>query len=176
MLLYCSSKCFVVCAWQPQTLAVLYLVLAMDCCSSKREPLGKGYVRGHQIPEGLGAADPFGVAVHAKVRTAWHAQFHGLPLLSGVLLSCPHHTLTPNTTCTHTSLNSSHALHGWQSKLVHLFTFTIVHTKTTCLVSSIALHLCPCGHTVRSIAETAIFLCANEQQVSTASSFIHLSI
>lgn len=39
----------------------------MACCSSKREPLGKGYVRGHHIPEGLGDAVPFGVAVHAKV-------------------------------------------------------------------------------------------------------------
>ena len=36
-------------------------------CSSKREPLGKGYVRGHQIPNGLGNATPFGVAIHAKV-------------------------------------------------------------------------------------------------------------
>ncbi|KAL3146785.1 hypothetical protein ABBQ38_014767 [Trebouxia sp. C0009 RCD-2024] len=34
--------------------------------SSKREPLGRGYVRGHHIPAGLGAAVPFGVAVHAK--------------------------------------------------------------------------------------------------------------
>ncbi|KAA6430086.1 MAG: flagella associated [Trebouxia sp. A1-2] len=34
--------------------------------SSKREPLGKGYVRGHQIPNGLGIATPFGVAIHAK--------------------------------------------------------------------------------------------------------------
>lgn len=39
----------------------------MHVCSSKREPLGKGYVRGHQIPNGLGSATPFGVAIHAKV-------------------------------------------------------------------------------------------------------------
>ena len=36
-------------------------------CSSKREPLGKGYVRGHKIPDGLGAVTPFGAPVHAKV-------------------------------------------------------------------------------------------------------------
>ena len=75
------------------TLAVLYLVLAMGCCSSKREPLGKGYVRGHQIPEGLGAAVPFGVAVHAKV-SALHGMrsFTGFQRFSEVLLSCPHNT------------------------------------------------------------------------------------
>lgn len=39
----------------------------LHVCSSKREPLGKGYVRGHQIPNGLGDATPFGVAIHAKV-------------------------------------------------------------------------------------------------------------
>jgi hypothetical protein len=39
----------------------------LHVCSSKREPLGKGYVRGHQIPNGLGNATPFGVAIHAKV-------------------------------------------------------------------------------------------------------------
>ena len=39
----------------------------LHACSSKREPLGKGYVRGHQIPKGLGDATPFGVAIHAKV-------------------------------------------------------------------------------------------------------------
>ena len=36
-------------------------------CSSKREPLGKGYVRGHKIPDGLGTQTPFGAAIHAKV-------------------------------------------------------------------------------------------------------------
>ena len=40
---------------------------AIACCSSKREPLGKGYVRGHKIPHGLGTEKPFGVAIHAKV-------------------------------------------------------------------------------------------------------------
>ncbi|KAK9804914.1 hypothetical protein WJX72_011725 [[Myrmecia] bisecta] len=34
--------------------------------SSKREPLGKGYVRGHRIPEGLGSHVPFGKPVHAR--------------------------------------------------------------------------------------------------------------
>lgn len=40
---------------------------SVACCSSKREPLGKGYKRGHKVPDGLGTKKPFGVAIHAKV-------------------------------------------------------------------------------------------------------------
>ena len=36
-------------------------------CSTKREPLGHGYVRGHVIPDGLGTQVAFGMAIHAKV-------------------------------------------------------------------------------------------------------------
>ena len=38
--------------------------------SSKLEPLGKGFVRGHKIPDGLGTQLPFGTAVHAKVQSS----------------------------------------------------------------------------------------------------------
>ena len=46
-------------------------------CSSKREPLGKGYVRGHKIPTGLGTQTPFGAAVHAKVCGSTTLKLHG---------------------------------------------------------------------------------------------------
>ena len=46
-------------------------------CSTKREPLGHGYVRGHVIPDGLGTTLAFGRAIHAKV---------------GFLVAGPHHT------------------------------------------------------------------------------------
>lgn len=51
----------------PTALSSQVFKACLHVCSSKREPLGKGYVRGHQIPNGLGNATPFGVAIHAKV-------------------------------------------------------------------------------------------------------------
>ena len=54
-------------------------------CSSKREPLGKGYVRGHKIPDGLGTQTPFGAAIHAKVSCIPSAKvFNTLNLLLSV--------------------------------------------------------------------------------------------
>ena len=125
----------------------------MDCCSSKREPLGKGYVRGHHIPEGLGAAVPFGVAVHAKVSNP-HSRL-SCKSLQHCLMQCrpAHTTRMPHTTYTRMSLNSSHASHGWQSKLAHL----PYDMKVTCLKVSVALHLCPSAYTLHSIAETVPF-------------------
>ena len=38
--------------------------------SSTREPLGKSYIRGHKIPDGLGVKRPFGIVNGAKVRVA----------------------------------------------------------------------------------------------------------
>lgn len=35
--------------------------------SSKREPLGTGYQRGHIIPQGMGSAKPFGMIYDALV-------------------------------------------------------------------------------------------------------------
>ncbi len=35
--------------------------------SAQREPLGRGYVRGHKIPDGLGTQRPFGVTYDAMV-------------------------------------------------------------------------------------------------------------
>lgn len=60
---------------------------AHACCSSKREPLGRGYVRGHHIPAGLGAAVPFGVAVHAKVSSLYTIPTCKPLLLPFVILS-----------------------------------------------------------------------------------------
>ena len=51
----------------PTALSSQVFKACLHVCSSKREPLGKGYVRGHQIPDGLGDATPFGVAIHAQV-------------------------------------------------------------------------------------------------------------
>uniref|UniRef100_A0A7S2VV15 EFHB C-terminal EF-hand domain-containing protein n=1 Tax=Chlamydomonas chlamydogama TaxID=225041 RepID=A0A7S2VV15_9CHLO len=36
--------------------------------SSKKEPLGKGFVRGYKIPDGLGTERPFGVVIDAKAK------------------------------------------------------------------------------------------------------------
>lgn len=38
--------------------------------SSKREPLGKGYVRGHRIPDHLGTTEAFGTKIGAKEKDA----------------------------------------------------------------------------------------------------------
>lgn len=38
--------------------------------SNHREPLGKGWVRGHNIPQHLGTEVPFGQSVNAKANTA----------------------------------------------------------------------------------------------------------
>ncbi len=37
-------------------------------CSTQREPLGQGYVRGHHMPEGMGTDTAFGMKVDVKVR------------------------------------------------------------------------------------------------------------
>jgi hypothetical protein len=38
--------------------------------SSTREPLGRGWVRGHKLPEGHGTEIPFGLKVNAKQNNA----------------------------------------------------------------------------------------------------------
>lgn len=47
--------------WQLEQLEDIY-------ASSKREPLGQGYVRGHKIPDGLGTERPFGMAIDAQLK------------------------------------------------------------------------------------------------------------
>ena len=42
----------------------------VNVCSNKREPLGKGYVRGHQFPGGLGTERPFGCVYDAIVSSS----------------------------------------------------------------------------------------------------------
>lgn len=46
----------------------LNLSLIAICCSSKTEPLGRAFQRGHKIPEHMGTERPFGIIVGAKVR------------------------------------------------------------------------------------------------------------
>jgi len=54
------------------------MLIRLPCCSSKREPLGQSYLRGHQLPQGMGVDRPFGMTIDAKVRRSgignrpWH--------------------------------------------------------------------------------------------------------
>lgn len=61
--------------------------------SSKREPLGRPYVRGHKLPEGLGTDRAFGKPVDALVSTnaswcwnqsRWHQQYQHIIVVFGV--------------------------------------------------------------------------------------------
>ena len=61
---YTGDLCLTLCF----TIAVSTRPDMLCAHSSKLEPLGKGYVRGHKIPEGLGTQLPFGTAVNAKVQ------------------------------------------------------------------------------------------------------------
>lgn len=80
------------------------------CCSSKTEPLGRAYQRGHKIPEHMGKERPFGVIVGAKVRPfklaltpTWHTASHNQQSASAPSVATAvgpaKATLTPITRC-----------------------------------------------------------------------------
>ena len=83
--------------------------------SNHREPLGKGWVRGHRIPQHLGTEVPFGQCVNAKANTAvslarqaiapvdLEPEVRGLPLhmrlrVQTSVTAHPNHLQTPHIT------------------------------------------------------------------------------